>query len=446
MGRQGGVPRRALAATFVLVALGVLLGAMPAAAQPAPPEPTTTTTPPAGESINARMLDDSGKEQRGVEGVRITVLQDGQEIGEAVSDEDGLAVIPVPGPGSYEVRLDPKTIPKGSRLTDPDQVRLPNVLVLANRPKFVLFPFGEETAEGASAFDRIVDLAASGLRIGLIVAVGAVGLSLVFGTTGLINFAQGELVTFGALVAFYLNSSDSGLGITLVAAVPLALVVAGFFGGGLELALWRPLRRRRTGHVALLVVSIGLALVLRSVFQIIFGARPEPYEEYAVQERWDLGPLDILPKNAVAIGVCALVLVVVALFLLRTRIGTAVRAVTDNAELAEASGVDVQRVILVSWIACGVLAAVAGIMLGLTVSVEFDMGFDILLAMFAVMIVGGIGSPFGPMLGGVVLGLAAEVSTYWIPTDFKSAIYLGVLIVVLLVRPQGILGVRERVA
>ena len=236
MGRRGGVPRRVLAATFVLVALGVLLGAMPAAAQPTPPEPTTTTTPPAGESINARMLDDSGKEQRGVEGVRIMVLQDGAGIGEAVSDEDGLAVIPVPGPGSYEVRLDPKTIPKGSRLTDPDQVRLPNVLVLANRPKFVLFPFGAETAEGASAFDRIVDLAASGLRIGLIVAVGAVGLSLVFGTTGLINFAQGELVTFGALVAFYLNSSDSGLGITLVAAVPLALVVAGFFGGGLELA------------------------------------------------------------------------------------------------------------------------------------------------------------------------------------------------------------------
>ena len=392
------------------------------------------------------MLDDSGKEPRGVEGVRIIVLQDGERIGEAQSDEDGLAVIPVPGPGSYEVRLDPKTIPKGSRLTDLDQVRLPNVLVLPNRPKFVLFPFGAATSGGPSAFDSIVDLAASGLRLGLIVAVAAVGLSLVFGTTGLINFAQGELVTFGALVAFYLNSSDSGLGITLGAAAVLALVVAGFFGGGLELALWRPLRRRRTGNVALLVVSIGLALVLRSVFQIIFGARPEPYEEYAVQERWDLGPLDILPKNALAIGVCALVLVVVALLLLRTRLGTAVRAVTDNAELAEASGVDVQRVILVSWIACGVLAAVAGIMLGLTVSVEFDMGFDILLAMFAVMIVGGIGSPFGPMLGGVVLGLAAEVSTYWIPTDFKSAIYLAVLIVVLLVRPQGILGARERVA
>jgi branched-chain amino acid transport system permease protein len=445
MGRPGGAGRGALAATLVLGALGALLGALPAAAQPAQPEPTTTTTSPTGESINARMLDDSGKEQRGVEGVRVFVRQDGEEIGEALSDEDGLAVIPVPGPGSYEVRLDPKTIPRGSRLTNPDQVRLPNVLVLEGRPKFVLFPFGADVSEGAGAFDRIVDLAASGLRIGLIVAVAAVGLSLVFGTTGLINFAQGELVTFGALVAFYLNASDGGLGITLVGAAVLALLVAGLFGAGLELGLWRPLRRRRTGNIALLVVSIGLALVLRSIFQIIFGARPEPYEEYAVQEQWHLGPLDIVPKSAVAIGVCAVVLLVVALFLLRTRLGTAVRAVTDNADLAESSGVDVQRVILVAWIACGVLTAIAGVMLGLTVSVEFDMGFDILLAIFAVMIVGGIGSPFGAMLGGVILGLAAEVSTYWIPTDFKSAIYLGVLIVVLLVRPQGILGVRERV-
>ena len=297
MGRPGGARRGVLLAALLLGALGALVSATPAAAQ-GTPEPTTTTQPAGGgESINARMLDDSGKEQQGIEGVRIIVRLDGEVIGEARSDEDGLAVIPVPGPGTYEVRLDAKTIPKGSRLTDPDQIRLPNVLVLANRPKFVLFPFGADVSEGAGAFDRIVDLAAAGLRIGLIVAVAAVGLSLVFGTTGLINFAQGELVTFGALVAFYLNSSDAGLGITLLAAAPVAFLVGGLFGGGLEIGLWRPLRRRRTGNVALLVVSIGLALVLRSVFQIIFGARPEPFEEYAVQERWDLGPLDIQPKS-----------------------------------------------------------------------------------------------------------------------------------------------------
>jgi branched-chain amino acid transport system permease protein len=230
-----------------------------------------------------------------------------------------------------------------------------------------------------------------------------------------------------------------------VIAGALAVLFGGALGGALEVGLWRPLRKRRTGNVALLVVSIGLALFLRSVFQIAFGAAPRSYSQYAVQSSWSIGPLDILPKSAATIAICAAILVVVAVLLLRTRLGTAVRAVTDNTDLAESSGIDVQRVILAVWVSCGALAAAAGVLLGMTQTVEYDMGFKVLLVIFAAMILGGLGSAFGAMVGGALLGLVLEIGTFWIPTDFKNAIALGMLIVVLLFRPQGILGVRERI-
>ena len=253
-------------------------------------------------------------------------------------------------------------------------------------------------------------------------------------------------MTFGGIVAWYLNSDGQGLGLTLAIAGIGAVLAGAVFGGALELGLWRRLRKRRTGNVALLVVSIGLALFLRSIYQVIFGASPRAYSQFATQQSVSIGPLDILPKHLANIGISAAILVVVALFLLRTRLGTAVRAVTDNADLSESSGIDVQRVILAAWVACGALAAAAGALLGLSQSVDYDMGFKLLLLIFAAMILGGLGSPWGAMVGGIALGLGLEVSTFWIPTDFRNALALGVLIVVLLVRPQGILGVKERVS
>jgi len=421
-----------------LVAVALLVVALPAFAGS-----RDQTGGEGGEAINARLFDESGTTQAPVVGVRVVVRKAGTQVGEAVSDAKGIAAVPVPGKGTYEVRLDPKTFPK--KAGAPAQTVLPNVVVQEGRAKFVLFPFGDRGIAEPSAIDRIADLAASGLRQGLIVAVAAVGLSLVFGTTGLINFAHGELLTFGAIMAWYLNSSSDGFGLTLVVAGVVAVLLGGLLGLGLEFGLWRPLRRRRTGNVALLVVSIGLALFMRSVFQVVFGATPKPYEQYAVQRAWHVGPLDILPKGAATIAICAVILIAVALLLLRTRLGTAVRAVTDNPDLAESSGIDVGRVIIATWIACGALAAASGVLLGMNQSVDFDMGFKVLLAIFAVMILGGLGSPFGAMLAGVILGLAFEVSTFWIPTDFKTALYLGVMILVLLVRPQGLLGVKERV-
>ncbi len=398
-----------------------------------------------GESINARLLNDTGKGTKPVRGVRIVVRQGATKIGEDRSDATGLATIPVPGPGTYQVILDTSTIPKGLALANPDQTRLPNVIVRPGRPAFVVFPFGQGVSGGPGTIDELADLTASGVRFGLIIALSAVGLSLVYGATGLINFAQGELVTFGGIAAYYFNSHGDGLGITLVVAGLLAVIAGGCFGASLDVVLWRPLRRRRSGTVSLIVVSIGLALFLRSAYQVIFGANPRSYDQYAIQRAWHLGPLDILPRDVASIGIALVLLVTVGLLLLRTRLGTAVRAVTDNGDLAESSGIDVQGVIRVVWVACGALTAASGVLLGLTDTVQYDMGFRVLLVTFAAVILGGLGTAFGAMVGGVLLGVVTEVSTYWIPVDFKFALALGVLIVVLLMRPQGILGVRERI-
>ena len=425
-------------------------GALVALASPAVAgiggERATQTEDPApvveAQTINVRLFHAKG-EQLPIEGVTVVVRQGGETVGQATSDADGLAAVAIPGAGTYEVRIVTSTVRPKDGL--PERTRLTNVVVQEGRSKFVLFPFGDRGTVAPSSLDRIADLAGSGLRFGLIVAVAAVGLSLVYGTTGLINFAHGELLAFGAIVAWYLNSPSDGLGLTLVFAGVLAVLFGGVLGGALEVGLWRPLRRRRSGNVALLVVSIGLALFLRSTFQVIFGSAPRSYSQYAVQSSWEIGPLDILPKSVATIVICAAILVVVALLLLRTRLGTAVRAVTDNSDLAESSGIDVQRVILAVWIACGALAAAAGVLLGMSQTVEYDMGFKVLLVIFAAMILGGLGSAFGAMVGGALLGLVLEIGTFWIPTDFKNAIALGMLIVVLLLRPQGILGVRERI-
>ena len=135
----------------------------------------------------------------------------------------------------------------------------------------------------------------------------------------------------------------------------------------------------------------------------------------------------------------------VGLFLQRTRAGVAVRAVSDNKDLAESSGIDVNRVIMITWLLGGALAALSGVFLGVSERVEWNLGFRVLLLVFAAVVLGGLGTAFGAMLGGFIIGLIVEMSTFWIPTELKNAVALAVLIVMLLWRPQGLLGTKERI-
>lgn len=380
-----------------------------------------------------------------VEGVTISVAQDGGAVGTAVTAADGTWEVRVPGSGTYQVTLDVDSLPAGVAPTDPDRMTLPDVAVREGQTKTVRFNLGPGITSTVSDFERFKDLVVVGLKLGAIIALAAVGLSLVFGVTGLVNFAHGELVTFGAVAAFFLHASSAGPGWPLLVAAVPAIALTGAFGAANELGLWRPLRRRQTGRIAMLVISIGLSFAVRNIILIIFSGEPRTYEDYVIQQEWSILGISTPPKNLLVIASAVVILGGVGLFLQRTRAGVAVRAVADNKDLAEASGIDMNRVILITWTLGAGLAGMAGVFLGVSEKVQWDMGFKVLLLIFAAVVLGGLGTAFGAMLGGFVVGVAVEVSTFWIDTELKNAVALGVLVIMLLWRPQGLLGVRERV-
>jgi branched-chain amino acid transport system permease protein len=284
-----------------------------------------------------------------------------------------------------------------------------------------------------------------GVVFGLILAVAAIGLSLIFGTTKLVNFAHGELVTLGAITAWFLSSEGPRL--PVVAAGLVAVVVGAAAGAAAETGIWRPLRARRTGQFQVLVISIGLSLVLRQVLLIWFKAGDRRFRQYGIQREAliDVGALRLNGRDVGLIVVCVVVLVAVALMLQRTKVGKALRAVSDNPDLAASSGINVRRVILFVWILGGALAAGGGVLQGVATRVDYLMGFQLLLLMFAGVILGGLGTAYGAMVGSLVVGLATELSTLWISSELKTVAALVVLVLVLLVRPQGLLGSRDRV-
>ncbi|WEV79054.1 carboxypeptidase regulatory-like domain-containing protein [Janibacter cremeus] len=408
-----------------------------------------------------------GPDREPIEGVTLTVT----DAGSATTDAKGEWRIEVPGPGTYEVTLDTSTLPDGLQTRDKGGETLPAVQVRAGRDSTVIFPLipqGEQqesgtpsgtddadstesdTSAGTTAGDggsdftgRFLQLVVEGIKYGTIIAITSVGLSLVFGTTGLINFAHGELVALGAIAAFFFSAGVFDLPLVLAALV--AIVIGGGAGAALERGLWRPLRLRGTGLIQMFIISIGVSLFLRHLLLIFYGGRRQQYDQYALQSEIDLGPVSITPRDLTVTVVAIVVIIGVGLMLQRTRMGKAMRAVSDNRDLAESSGIDVNRVVLFVWILGGGLAALGGVFYGLTTAIYWDMGFNLLLLMFAGVILGGLGSAFGAVVGSLVVGLVAQLSTLWFPTELQNAWALLVLIIVLLVRPQGILGRAERV-
>ena len=398
-----------------------------------------------GETIGGTLVYRSADERTPVEGVTISVVQDGAEVGSAVSDAEGKWEVALPGPGTYQVNLDVATLPEGVTLTDPTKVELPNVAVLTGQGKSVIFPLGEGGVSGVSAYARVGALFVAGLKLGATIALAAVGLSLIYGVTRLVNFAHAELVTLGGVLAFVFHATDGGPAWPLVlAAIPAVILVAGF--GGLQSSfLWRPLRKRGTSLLSLMVVSIGLSFALRSLIQLAFGGQPASYPDFAGQPAISILGISMVPKHLVTIGVTLVVLFLVSQFLQRSRAGTAMRAVSDDRDLAESSGINVDRVIQITWIMAAGLAALGGVFYGLNESVSYEMGFKILLLLFAAVVLGGLGSAYGVMVGGFVVGIVVEMSTLVLPAELKVVSGLVILIVMLLFRPQGIFGTRERI-
>jgi len=284
----------------------------------------------------------------------------------------------------------------------------------------------------------VADTALTGLSTGSIYALGAVGLTLVYGILKLVNFAHGDFLTFGAYMAYILSGSEQ-LGVPLVVGILFAMAMTALLGVALEKGMWAPMRRRGAGMLQLLLMSIGLALVIRYAIQYIWGT------ELRQLDVNDTATVDFLGLSIgriflVVIVVGFVVLIATGLMLRFTTLGKRMRALSDNLELAETSGINTSRVILWTWILAGGFAGLAGVLLGATTQLQPEMGFELLLPIFAVVVLGGIGDAFGALTAGILLGVVIEWSTLVVDERWKTAIGFVVLILVLIIRPQGIFG------
>jgi branched-subunit amino acid ABC-type transport system permease component len=422
----------ALFAAFITA----LLVAAPAA-QATTPSPSPSPTSTSNLTISGFLRGEGGA----LSGVKITARGSAFE-GTATTGDNGSWSIAVPEKGTYEIELDEATLPQGVKLADGQEN--PRQLTFGQTSnQTTIFAFGEGIVVQKGNFAQdLTNRLVAGLSFGLLLALAAVGLSLIFGTTGLTNFAHGEMVTLGAVLVFAFNA----IGLPFWLAIVLALLGGGLVGYAQDAGLWKPLRRRGTGLVPMMIVSIGLALAARYVIQFYFGGATEQLPG-AQSAEIQLGPISISPNNLWSLIISAIVIVIVGLVLMKTRLGKATRAVADNPALAAASGIDVDAVIRIVWIVGGVLASLGGILWAYyRPGVSFNMGSQILLLIFAGVTLGGLGTVFGALIGSVVVGVFTELTTvFGAPADLKYVIPLGVMIIVLLIRPQGILGRRERV-
>ncbi len=276
----------------------------------------------------------------------------------------------------------------------------------------------------------------NGLSLGAIYALGAVGLTLVYGILKLVNFAHGDFLTWGAYMAYLINVTWE---LPLVFGIAFAIAATALLGVTLEKVMWGPMRSRGAGMLQLLLMAIGLAFVIRFSIQFIWST--------------DLRQLDVNRSDTVnfldlRIGRTQLIIVIVGfltliatgLMLRMTLLGKRMRALSDDLDLAETSGIDTSRVILWTWVFAAGLAGLAGVFAGAITQLQPEMGFELLLPIFAAVVLGGIGNAFGALAAGILLGVVIEWSTFFVTPGLKLAVGFVILILVLIIRPEGILG------
>ncbi|WP_308193830.1 branched-chain amino acid ABC transporter permease [Microbacterium sp. SS28] len=374
-----------------------------------------------------------------LEAVGVSIEGNGFEA-DTSTDAEGKWRLYVPEKGEYTLTVDESTLPEGV-IVEGESASQDVEFGLTNTKIVNLF-LGEGVRETVPLWAQLLDRLMNGLNFGLLLALASVGVSLIYGTTGLSNFAHGEMLTFGAIVALVFGSI---LGWPMWIVLPLVIVMGGLLGLTLDAGLWKPLRRRGLGLVQVMIVSIGLSLTIRYVYLFFIGGGTYQLPGAGAPRDIRLGPIALSWIDVVSMLTSIVLLVAVAYWLLRTRVGKATRAISDNPGLAAASGINVDRVIRIVWILAAALAAIAGVLWAyFRPGVKWDMGGQVLLLIFAAVTLGGLGTAFGALIGSLIVGILVEVSTLWIPPDMKYVGALAVLIIILLVRPQGILGRKER--
>jgi len=298
-----------------------------------------------------------------------------------------------------------------------------------------------------------MELVVNGLFLGAILALGAIGLTLVYGILKFAHIAHGDFMTWGAYIVFFLlgsvlpHSTGFGpftFGYSLFIALPLTMMAVVATAIILDKAIYQRLRRRAVNTVVIAMTSLGVAIALRGLVQVIWGGGTEQYPR--LSKAFYQLPMGVkIPPDWIFIGALTLILVLALYqFLTRTKMGKAMRATSDNLELARVSGINTERVVWWTWAIGAALAATAGVLLAVFQAQLFPvMGWKILIPLFAAVILGSIGNPYGALAGALIIGVAAEVSTQWITPAYKPAIAFAIMIVTLLLRPRGLFGVRD---
>jgi neutral amino acid transport system permease protein len=280
---------------------------------------------------------------------------------------------------------------------------------------------------------QTAQLFVNGIAVGSIIALGSVGLTLTYGILRLSNFAHGDFLTLGAYLTLLLNSAGVNIWLSMiVGAVGVVLVMLLS-----EKILWTRMRKIRATSTTLIIISIGLALFLRNGIILIWGGSNQNYK-LPVTPALDFAGLKIPQNQIVVLGLAIVAIAVLHYLLQNTKIGKAMRAVADDIDLARVSGIDVDKVVLWTWVITGTLTALGGGMYGLITAVRPNMGWFLILPLFASVILGGIGNPYGAIAAAFIIGIAQEVSTLLLGSQYKQGVALFIMILVLLVRPKGL--------
>ncbi|HEX2529541.1 MAG TPA: branched-chain amino acid ABC transporter permease [Geminicoccus sp.] len=302
----------------------------------------------------------------------------------------------------------------------------------------------------------ILQQLADGLILGSIIGLGAIGVTLTYSILRFANFAHGEYLTFGAYMAlvalgYFQAFSDAtfgplSFGWPLLAALAVSMGLTAGLALLLDRLLFTTLGRTSTA-ITLVIASFGAALALRNLLFFMFGGLPAYYSRdiqiaLPLVPRSVLGGARVTPDQLAVLGLAIVLLVGMHLFLTRTTLGRAMRAVAYNPQLATVTGLDVAAVVRWTWVMGAALAAVAGVCSGLTVQIRPTLGFDLLLPLFAAAILGGIGSFYGAVLGGLIVGLAESLAVPLVGAEYRAAVAFILLILILLVRPSGLFGER----
>jgi neutral amino acid transport system permease protein len=280
---------------------------------------------------------------------------------------------------------------------------------------------------------QLIQLLVNGIAVGSIIALAAVGLTLTYGILRLANFAHGDFMTLGAYLTLLANAGGVNIWISMVlgaaATVGIALIS--------EKLLWSPMRDRRATSTTLIIISIGLALFLRNGIILFWGGNNQAYD-LPVAAALNIFGIRIAYYRIIVVILAVAAILGLHYLLQNTKIGKAMRAVADNIDLARVSGINVDQVVIWTWVIAAGLTALGGGMYGLITAVRPNMGWFLILPMFASVILGGIGNPYGAIAGAFVIGIAQEVGTYWLPTEYKLGVALFMMVLVLLIRPQGL--------